>query len=200
LKRAFDLSVALLGLVVTSPVVAAAMVAVKLGSPGPAFYSGTRVGRNGTLFKIHKLRSMRAGADADGPAVTAGDDPRVTRVGRLLRRTKLDELPQLLNVVKGEMSLVGPRPEHPDYVKHYTADQRRLLTVRPGITGPSALAFINEEDELRGGHAESTYLNDVLPRKLALELEYVEHASFVSDLAILLKTAMLILRRPFVSS
>jgi lipopolysaccharide/colanic/teichoic acid biosynthesis glycosyltransferase len=200
MKRAFDLTVALVGLVVTSPVVVAAMVAVKLGSPGPAFYSGPRVGRNGTLFRIHKLRSMRVGADAAGPAVTAGDDPRVTGVGRMLRLTKLDELPQLVNVVKGEMSLVGPRPEHPEYVKHYTADQRRLLTVRPGITGPAALAFINEEEELRGGHAESTYLSDVLPRKLALELQYVDHASFGSDLAILLKTALLILRRPFESS
>lgn len=200
MKRAFDLTVAMLGLVVTSPVVAAAMVAVKLGSPGPAFYSGTRVGRDGTLFKIHKLRTMRVGADSDGPAVTAGDDPRVTGVGRLLRHTKLDELPQLFNVVRGEMSLVGPRPEHPDYVEHYTADQRRLLTVRPGITGPAALAFINEEEELRGGQPESTYLNDVLPRKLALELQYFEHASFGGDLAILLKTALLVFGRPFVSS
>lgn len=200
MKRAFDFTAALIGLVVTSPVVLVAMIAVKLGSPGPAFYSGPRVGRNGALFKIHKLRSMRAGADTAGPAVTAGDDPRVTGVGRLLRGTKLDELPQLLNVVKGEMSLVGPRPEHPDYVKHYTADQRRLLTVRPGITGPAALAFINEEEELRGGHPESTYLEEVLPKKLALELQYVDRATFRSDLAILFKTAALVFRRSFGSS
>jgi lipopolysaccharide/colanic/teichoic acid biosynthesis glycosyltransferase len=200
MKRAFDFTTALIGLVVTSPVVLVAMIAVKLGSPGPAFYSGPRVGRNGALFKIHKLRSMRVGADTTGPAVTAGDDPRVTGVGRLLRGTKLDELPQLLNVLKGEMSLVGPRPEHPDYVTHYTADQRRLLTVRPGITGPAALAFINEEEELRGGHAESTYLEDVMPKKLALELQYVDRATFGSDLAILLKTAALVFRRSFGSS
>jgi lipopolysaccharide/colanic/teichoic acid biosynthesis glycosyltransferase len=200
MKRAFDFTATLIGLVVTSPVVLAAMIAVKLGSPGPAFYSGPRVGRNGALFQIHKLRSMRVGADATGPAVTAGDDLRVTGVGRLLRRTKIDELPQLFNVLKGEMSLVGPRPEHPDYVKHYTVEQRRLLAVRPGMTGPSALAFIDEEDELRGAHPESVYLNEVMPKKLALELRYVEHATFGTDLAILLKTAALVLRRPFVSS
>jgi lipopolysaccharide/colanic/teichoic acid biosynthesis glycosyltransferase len=152
------------------------------------------------LFKIHKLRSMRAGADGAGPAVTAGDDARVTPVGRLLRRTKLDELPQLLNVIKGEMSLVGPRPEHPDYVKHYTAEQRRLLSVRPGITGPSALAFINEEEALRGGQPEVTYVNEVMPQKLAIELGYVDSATFGTDLAILLRTAALVLRRPFASS
>lgn len=200
MKRAFDFTAALVGLVLTSPLVVAAAVAVKLGSPGPAFYSGPRVGRNGALFKIHKLRSMRVGADATGPAVTAGDDPRVTRVGRLLRRTKLDELPQLLNVLTGDMSLVGPRPEHPDYVKQYTPDQRRLLAVRPGITGPATLAFIDEEQVLRGGQPESTYLKEVLPKKLALELRYVEHATFGSDLAILRKTLALVFRRAFASS
>jgi lipopolysaccharide/colanic/teichoic acid biosynthesis glycosyltransferase len=200
MKRAFDFTAALIGLIVTSPLVVAAAVAVKLGSPGPAFYSGPRVGRNGTLFEVHKLRSMRVGAESAGPAVTAGDDPRVTGVGRLLRRSKLDELPQLFNVLKGDMSLVGPRPEHPDYVKQYTPDQRRLLAVRPGITGPSALAFIDEEEMLRGGHSESTYLREVLPEKLALELQYVEHATFGSDLKILLKTVALVLRRPFASS
>lgn len=200
MKRAFDFTAALIGLVVTSPLVLAAMIAVKLGSRGPAFYSGPRVGLDGALFKIHKLRSMRVGADATGPAVTAGDDPRVTPVGRLLRRTKIDELPQLLNVLKGEMSLVGPRPEHPEYVEHYTVEQRRLLTVRPGMTGPSALAFIDEEEELRGAHPESVYLNELMPKKLALELKYVEHATFGSDLVILLKTTALVLRRPFVSS
>ncbi len=200
MKRAFDFTAALIGLVVTSPLVVAAAVAVKLGSPGPAFYSGPRVGRNGTLFKVHKLRSMRVGAESAGPAVTAGDDSRVTGVGRLLRRSKLDELPQLLNVLKGDMSLVGPRPEHPDYVKQYTPDQRRLLAVRPGITGPSALAFIDEEEMLRGGHSESIYLREVLPEKLALELQYVEHATFGSDLKILLKTVAVVLRRPFASS
>src|SRR6266446_3036452 len=170
MKRGFDLLVALLGLVVTSPIVAVAAVAARLDSPGPAFYSGPRVGRNGAVFRIHKLRTMAAGAEVRGPAVTAGDDPRITRVGRVLRRTKLDELPQLLNVVKGEMSLVGPRPEHPAYVEGYTAEQRRLLSVRPGMTGPAALAFIDEEETLRGLNPEDRYVTDVMPQKLALEL------------------------------
>jgi len=189
MNRAFDLPVALLGLVVTAPVVLAAAVAVKLDSPGSAFYAGPRVGREGRPFRIHKLRTMRAG---DGPAITAGDDPRITRVGRFLRRTKIDELPQLFNVVKGEMSLVGPRPEDPDYVALYTAEQRRLLSVRPGITGPAALAFADEETILRGGDGEKRYLEQVMPRKLALELSYLEGASFASDVGILVRTAMLI--------
>jgi lipopolysaccharide/colanic/teichoic acid biosynthesis glycosyltransferase len=195
MKRAFDVTVALIGLIVTSPVVLVAAIAVKVGSPGPAFYSGARVGRNGTIFNIHKLRTMDEDAESSGPAVTASDDPRVTKVGRLLRRTKADELPQLLNVLKGEMTLVGPRPEHPQYVEHYTPDQRRLLAVRPGMTGPAALAFIDEEDQLRGDQPEATYLKDVLPRKLELEMQYVDRATFGSDLRILLQTAAVVVRR-----
>lgn len=196
MKRPFDLIAALIGLVLTSPVVLVAAIAVKLESPGPAFYSGPRVGRDGRPFRIHKLRSMRVGADGAGPAVTSADDSRVTSVGRVLRKTKADELPQFLNVVKGEMSLVGPRPEHPDYVKHYTAEQRLVLTVRPGMTGPTALAFIDEEQILSGGAAETTYLNDVMPQKLDLDLDYVRTATFGGDLRILLRTALLLVRRP----
>ena len=195
MKRAFDFLVALIGLIVSSPVVAAAAVAVKLDSPGPAFFSGPRAGLDGTVFQIHKLRSMRVGADASGPAVTAGDDPRVTRVGRFLRRWKLDELPQLLNVLKGEMSLVGPRPEDPRYVERYTPEQRRLLSVRPGVTGPSALSFLDEEEMLRGGQSEDRYLYDVMPRKLELELRYLDHATLATDIGILLRTAGAVLGR-----
>jgi lipopolysaccharide/colanic/teichoic acid biosynthesis glycosyltransferase len=197
MKRAFDLVVALLGLVATSPIILAAAVAVKLESSGPAFYSGPRVGRNGEPFRIHKLRTMRARADGLGPAVTAADDVRVTGVGRLLRRTKADELPQLFNVLKGEMSLVGPRPEHPDYVKRYTPEQRLGLSVRPGMTGPSAIAFIDEEEILRGGDPETTYVKVVMPQKLALDLDYVRTATFAGDLRILLATARLVVRRAF---
>src|SRR5436309_6983465 len=178
IRRGVELAVGLLGLVMTSPVVAAAALAVKLDSPGPAFYNGPRVGRGERQFQIHKLRTMRAGIA--GPAVTAGDDVRVTRVGRLLRRTKIDELPQLLNVVRGEMSLVGPRPEHPRYVERYTPEQRRLLAVRPGITGPATIAFIDEETMLTGGDGERRYLDELMPRKLALELRYQDTATFAS--------------------
>jgi len=194
-KRGFDLVVAALGLAVTSPLLAAAAIAVKLDSRGTAFYSGPRVGRHGVVFQIHKLRTMMPGAAETGPAVTAGDDPRITRVGRFLRRTKLDELPQLLNVVKGEMSLVGPRPEHPRYVERYTPEQRRLLSVLPGITGPAVLAYLDEEDVLRGGDAEARYFSEVMPKKLELELRYLDRASMATDLGILFSTAGALLRR-----
>jgi len=196
-KRTFDVVAASLGLAMTSPLILAAAVAVKLESNGPAFYSGTRVGRNGRLFRIHKLRTMRVDAGSSGPAVTAADDVRVTALGRWLRRTKADELPQLLNVVKGEMSLVGPRPEHPDYVRHYTSEQRRLLAVRPGMTGPTALAYLDEEEALRGGDAEAVYVREVMPRKLAADLEYIEKATFAGDLKILGQTGLALITRPF---
>jgi lipopolysaccharide/colanic/teichoic acid biosynthesis glycosyltransferase len=194
LERAIDVALSLPALVAASPLMAAAAVAIKLDSRGPVFYHGMRAGRDGVPFRIHKLRTMRAGAG--GPSVTAGDDPRITRVGRVLRRTKLDELPQLLNVVKGDMSLVGPRPEHPDYVAHYTPRQRRLLSVRPGLTGPATLAYLDEEEQLRGGGAETNYLEHVLPLKLELELDYLERATARSRAAILLRTAGAVLRRP----
>jgi lipopolysaccharide/colanic/teichoic acid biosynthesis glycosyltransferase len=193
LKRAVDLVASAAGLVMTSPLVLAAAIAVKIDSPGPAFYVSTRVGKGGRDFRIVKLRTMRA--HAAGPAVTAGDDPRITRVGRFLRRTKLDELPQLLNVLKGDMSLVGPRPEDPKYVAHYSMEQRRVLDVRPGITGPTVLQFIDEESLLRGGEAESRYLTEVMPRKLAVDLDYVDHATFRGDLVILGHTTIALLRR-----
>ena len=193
MKRAFDVVVSALGIVVTSPVVLVAAIAVRLGSPGPPFYHGERVGQDGRTFRIHKLRTMRPAAT--GPLVTAADDPRITGVGRFLRRTKLDELPQLFNVLKGDMSLVGPRPEDPKYVAMYTPEQRRVLAVRPGITGPAVLAFINEEDLLRGGEAESTYVTAVMQRKLAVDLDYIANASFGGDLRILATTFSRVLRR-----
>ncbi len=197
MKRLLDVAVSGAGLVMVSPILLAAAIALKLESPGPAFYNGRRVGKDGRPFHIFKLRTMRPGADRQGPAVTAGDDPRITTVGRVLRRTKIDELPQLLNVLRGEMSLVGPRPEHPDYVVHYTPEQRRVLSVRPGITGPTALAFVDEEDVLRGADAETVYLASVMPQKLAVDLQYVETASLQGDLGILGRTVLVVVRRAF---
>jgi len=194
-KRLFDVAVSAIALVVSSPLVVAAAVAVKVESPGPALYRGARVGRDGRQFHILKLRTMRV--DPAGPGVTAGDDPRITAVGRFLRRTKVDELPQLLNVLKGDMSLVGPRPEDPKYVARYTPEQRRVFSIRPGITGPTVLEFIDEEELLRGGDAEARYLNEVMPRKLAVDLDYVRSASFVGDLRILGRTAVTVIRRAF---
>ena len=195
LKRTFDVACALIGLVLTSPFVILAALAVKLDSPGPAFYRGARVGLGGRPFNIIKVRSMRIGSDREGPQVTVAADSRITRVGRVLRRSKLDELPQLVNVIKGEMSLVGPRPEHADYIKLYTPEQMAVLSVRPGITGPGALAYIDEEALLSGAHAETIYEREVMPRKLALDLDYVAHHSFAGDLRILGRTAAYVFRR-----
>lgn len=193
MKRAFDLVASAAGLVMASPIIVAAALAVKLESPGPAFYSGPRAGLDGRPFRIHKLRTMRTGHA--GPAVTAGDDPRITRVGRFLRRTKVDELPQLLNVLKGDMSLVGPRPEDPKYVALYTPEQRAVLTVRPGVTGLTVLQYIDEEELLRGGDPESTYVTKVMPLKLAVDLRYVRAASFTGDLKILGETFLAVVVR-----
>lgn len=195
MKRLIDLVVSGAALVMTSPILLAAAIAVKVETPGPALYSGRRVGKDGRTFRIYKLRTMLPGADQLGPAVTAGDDSRITTVGRFLRRTKIDELPQLLNVLKGEMSLVGPRPEHPEFVARYTPDQRRVLTIRPGMTGPAALAFVDEEELLRGADPEAAYLANVLPQKLAVDLEYVESASVPGDLRILGRTLLVVARR-----
>lgn len=192
-KRGFDVAVSAAGLVLLSPVILAAALAVKLNSPGSAFYGGTRVGKDGRTFRILKLRTMRP--QAGGPAVTAGDDPRITSVGRLLRRTKIDELPQLFNVLKGDMSLVGPRPEDPKYVALYTPEQRAVLSVRPGITGPAVLAFIDEEEQLKGGDPESAYVANVMPQKLAADLRYVQTATFSGDLSILGRTFVTVVTR-----
>ncbi len=196
MKRAFDFGLALGGLVMLSPLLAAAAGLVKLGSPGPAIYRGVRVGRNGQTFEILKLRTMRSGSDTQGPAVTVATDARITPVGRFLRRTKFDEVPQLLNVLRGEMSLVGPRPEHPDFVKLYSDDQRRVLSVRPGLTSPAALAYIREEEMLAGSDPVDQYVSTIMPQKLALDLDYVGTATFVGDLKIIGRTlARLIARR-----
>lgn len=200
MKRAFDATLAALGLVMTSPLIAVSAALVRLESPGPAFYQGQRIGRDGKPFRIYKLRTMRTGADAQGPAVTGAGDPRVTSVGRFLRRTKLDELPQLLNVVRGDMSLVGPRPEAPQYVAQYTDEQRNVLSVRPGMTGAASIAYLNEEEILGTQDAEAIYLSSVMPKKLDLDLQYVRSATFVGDLKILGRTVLLLVRRPKAAS
>ncbi len=194
MKRTFDVVVAIAGIVVTSPLVALGAVAVKLESPGTAFYRSARVGRGGRPFRMYKLRTMQVNADREGPAVTGARDPRVTSVGRFLRRTKIDELPQLLNVLRGDMSLVGPRPEVPDFVRYYTPEQQRVLTVRPGMTGPAAIAYINEEELLGESDAEARYIKSVMPQKLAIDLEYLQSSSFAGDLKILARTIRLLVR------
>ena len=166
-----------------------AAVAIKLTSPGPVLHRATRVGKDGDHFMILKFRTMRP--DTNGPAITAAGDPRITTVGAVLRRTKLDELPQLVNVLNGDMSLVGPRPEDPRYVALYTGEQRRVLALRPGMTSPAAVVYRNEERLINaaGGDVESIYLERIMPAKLELDLEYVEHRSLWLDVRVLARTA-----------
>lgn len=194
MKRAFDVAVAIMLLIVTSPLWVLAAIAIKLTSPGPVFYRSTRVGRGGSQFTLLKFRTMTGGA---GPRVTASSDVRITRAGQILRRLKIDELPQFLNVVAGDMSLVGPRPEDPRYVRGYTAEQRRVLTVRPGITSPAAIAYRDEQELMRNASdVESMYVNEILPAKLALDLEYVDRRSLLLDLVLIARTAAGIFFRP----
>lgn len=194
MKRAFDLVAAVLGLVLLSPVMAVVTVLVKLDTEGPAVFRQVRIGMRGREFRIWKFRTMRI--VADGPAVTAGADPRITRVGRWLRSWKLDELPQLLNVVLGDMSLVGPRPEVPQYVDLWPEWAReRILSVRPGITDPASLAFRRESDVLAAvDDPERHYVNTILPEKVALYTAYVDGQTFLGDCRILLRTLISVVR------
>jgi len=192
LKRIFDVLVSFLVILIALPLWAVIAIAIKLDSPGPVFYRGIRVGKDGRLFTIYKFRTMVVDAPNRGPGITRRDDPRITRVGRFLRKLKIDEMPQLINVLKGEMSIVGPRPEDPRYVARYTPEQRRVLSVRPGMASPAFIKYRHEEELLAAaGEAwEHVYLTQILPDKLRLDLEYIEHQSFVGDLAILVQAAL----------
>lgn len=188
-KRAFDILSSAAGLALLSPLLVVIAAAVKLDSPGPVLYRGRRMGRYGREFYIWKFRTMVTGADRAGPGITVADDSRVTRVGRLLRRTKLDELPQLVNVLRGEMSIVGPRPEDPRYVALYPPEQRaQILSVRPGVTSPASVRFRHEESALSGADWEAAYVQTIMPAKLAIDLEYVQNASLLRDVGLIVRT------------
>jgi lipopolysaccharide/colanic/teichoic acid biosynthesis glycosyltransferase len=194
--RPIDLSASALGLIVLSPLFLTIAILIKLTSAGSVFYRATRVGRNGRLFLLYKFRTMVAEADRLGPGITTADDSRITAVGRWLRLTKLDELPQLINVVKGDLSLVGPRPEDPRYVALYTPEQRAVLAVRPGITSAASLLYRDESSLLTGPDWEHRYRNQLLPAKLRIELDYLQHRSPWQDLRLILATvSTLLLRR-----
>jgi lipopolysaccharide/colanic/teichoic acid biosynthesis glycosyltransferase len=191
LKRAIDLLVAFLGLVIVSPILIAIALWVKATSPGPILYRGTRIGRNGKAFQILKFRTMVANADKIGGTSTADDDARLTVAGRFLRRFKLDELPQLINVLLGEMSFVGPRPQVEWAVNLYTQEERQLLSIRPGITDFASLRFRNEGEILRGSaDPDRDYLTKIAPYKIRLGLYYVRNYSFSTDARILAATLL----------
>jgi lipopolysaccharide/colanic/teichoic acid biosynthesis glycosyltransferase len=185
--RAFDVAVSLAALVFLSPLFAIVAAAVKLSSPDPVFYRGPRIGRFGAEFAILKFRTMRSGAA--GPSITRAGDPRVTSVGRFLRRWKLDELPQFVNVLRGEMSLVGPRPEAPEYVRLYSEEERNVLRVRPGITSPASLRYRDEESLLTGDAWRDEYVNRIMRDKLRMDLDWLDRRTFASDLRLLARTA-----------
>lgn len=188
LKRAFDVASSAAGLAVLAPVFLIVAVLIKAQDRGPVFFRQERVGRHGRPFRIHKFRTMRV-ANA-GALITSADDARITPVGAFLRRTKLDELPQLIDVLRGDMSVVGPRPEVPRYVALWgDAARAEILSVRPGISDPAAIAFRNEQDELAAADdPERHYVEVILPQKVAMYLDYVRTRSFAGDLRVVFRT------------
>ena len=193
--RALDITLSLLALIVLAPVMLLVAIAVKFSSPGPVLYRAQRAGRFGQLFTLYKFRSMRVDLTGRAPRITGSGDPRITRVGRLLRDTKLDELPQFFNTLKGDMSLVGPRPEDPKLVESYSAEQRRVLTVKPGLTSPATVLNRHEEDVLAGPNPEEVYRRDVLPAKLKIELDYLDRRTVMEDLRVLAHTVAALFSR-----
>ena len=194
-KRLFDIIFSLAGIVVLSPVLLLAALLVKLDSKGPVFFRQERIGRNFVPFRIIKFRTMVADADRRGPLVTSGGDSRITRAGRFLRRSKLDEIPQLFNVLKGEMSLVGPRPEVAKYVEIFRPAYAEILEARPGITDFAALEYCDEEEVLkRYEDPEEGYVNEVLPAKIDLYRKYQRERGFLTDVKLIVMTVAKILR------
>jgi lipopolysaccharide/colanic/teichoic acid biosynthesis glycosyltransferase len=189
MKRVFDIVGSALGLVLLSPLLLGIAWRIHREDGGPVFYRGERVGRHGKPFRIFKFRTMVVNADKIGGSSTREDDPRITRIGKVLRQYKLDEFPQLINVFTGEMSLVGPRPQVSWAVKLYTPEQQRVLSVRPGITDFASIIFKNEGEILQGSpDPDAEYMAKIHPEKMRLAADYVDHQSFFLDLKIILKT------------
>jgi lipopolysaccharide/colanic/teichoic acid biosynthesis glycosyltransferase len=195
-KRIFDLSVSVILLILFAPFYLLIALLIKLDSSGPVHYKASRVGKNGRLFKLFKFRTMKVNSSNSGPAITQKADPRITRVGKVLREIKVDEIPQLWNVIRGDMSLVGPRPEDPRYVEKYDEEQRKVLLVRPGLSSPASIEYRHEEKLLstQADNLEDYYVRQVMPKKLKIDLDYVENQSLIRDVAICFKTAYTILK------
>jgi len=191
MKRLFDILSSAIAFILLSPLLIVLAVAIITDSKGGVFYKQKRIGKNGKAFMLYKFRSMRTGSDRKGLITVGLNDDRTTKVGRFIRKYKLDELPQLINILKNEMSVVGPRPEVEKYVQLYTAEQRKVLSVKPGLTDLASLAYINENEILgRAKDPEKTYVEQIMPAKLRLNLEYIEKQSFWFDLKIIAKTLM----------
>lgn len=191
MKRAFDIVMAAVGLIGLSPFFLFIALLIKLSSPGPTLFRQERIGKGGRPFLIYKFRTMVCDASRTGRLITVGADPRITRVGRMLRKTKLDELPQLFNVLKGDMSFVGPRPEVRRYVELFRQDYEKILQVRPGITDLASLQYRYEAELLgRAADPEEEYVNRVLPEKIRLAQEYLRRSSLIFDLTLICKTLL----------
>lgn len=193
MKRLFDIAASGLGLIIFSPIFLIIAIWIKLDSKGPVFYRQVRVGRYNKDFRIFKFRSMRVGADKGSLVTIGGHDPRVTRSGYFIRKFKLDELPQLINVFIGDMSLVGPRPEVRHYVDYWTQEQMHVLDVRPGITDPASIKYRNENELMENAKdPEKYYIEVIMQAKIKLYLEYVENHTFLNDLVLIFKTLWVI--------
>jgi lipopolysaccharide/colanic/teichoic acid biosynthesis glycosyltransferase len=194
-KRVFDVVLSSLALILLSPLLLIVAIAIKLDSRGRTFYAQQRVGQKGRPFRIYKFRTMIPGADWLGPLITSGSDNRITRIGRSLRKCKLDEVPQLINVLKGDMSLVGPRPEVTRYVELFPTEYQKILSVRPGLTDLASIAFADEEKVLAAADdSEKEYLDRVLPEKIRLAKLYIQNSSLSLDLRIIVKTFLRVAR------
>lgn len=194
IRRVADIGIALVTLAVLSPLFVLASVAIVVESPANPFYGGWRAGKNGHRFRMWKFRTMVSGADKIGGSITAPRDPRITKVGRFLRATKIDELPQFFNLLLGDLTVVGPRPEDPDIVERYTSEQRQTLNVKPGITGPGQLYYTTDQAETipDGVNPEQFYLDHLLDQKLHIDLEYLKQRTPLSDCRVVLQTIMLV--------
>ncbi len=192
MKRLFDIIFSIFGLIITSPLLALVSLLIKLTSKGPVFYRGVRMGKYGKPFRIFKFRTMVVNAERLGGPSTAGDDPRLTKIGLFLKKYQLDEMPQLINVLKGEMSLVGPRPEVKMYVDMMSDEERKtILSIKPGMTDFASLLNFHESEVLKGIlDPEKTYMEKIRPEKIRLQLEYVKNRSFLLDLKIIIKTIL----------
>jgi lipopolysaccharide/colanic/teichoic acid biosynthesis glycosyltransferase len=196
-KRIFDFIVSLAVILIALPIWILVALAIKMDSPGPIFYRGVRVGKSGKFFSIFKFRTMVFEAPNCGPGITRDADPRITRMGRILRKFKIDEMPQLINVLKGEMSIMGPRPEDPKYVACYPREYEQILKVRPGMASPAFIKYRHEEELLAaaGDDLEHVYLIQVLPDKLRMDIEYVRNQSFIGDLSIFAQAALSLFKK-----
>lgn len=195
IKRIFDFTVSSIGIIIISPILLVISILIKLDSKGPILFKQIRVGKNGKPFKIFKFRTMVVDAEKKGMQITVGRDSRITKSGHVLRKTKLDELPQLFNVLTGEMSFVGPRPEVPRYVEMYDENQKSILKVRPGITDLASIKYRNENDLLaKSLDPEATYINEIMPKKIELNIEYLKNMSVLYDIKLIIRTVLVVIK------